>query len=464
LLTLALVLRVAFRVESTQLPFMDAPLFDSGVYLRQAAAIRAGHFGDPTLLAFGPLYGWFLALFGAFAIDAQLVLGLVTTFVLERAAARRSAETGLVCLVLWVGYAVPLFYETLVMSETLGLALTAAATALYLAPAIDRGDARATLACGALLGLATLTRANLLFALPFFVLCAAVPREREARIVLGRRAGLLALGIALVLGANGAWNLAHVGRFVPVILASRTASLASAHGAWTGSLAPLGSGATPPSAWDVVAQARATLASSEPAPVPSIDLAGWIASSPDKLARTFSDVETTFDYGFYGERTELRALAWEPISMGTLLALAVLGAFATWKHRGARALVPYLPLILGTVIVTTLFHPSGRYRLAMAIPLVLLSAEGVAAVMRVPEMRLRRIGLAAVLALVLSFGVRHLTHPLASPGMWQLRVAEGEAARGDVGAARERVSRAEAIGGDDVHERIAQLRAAHALP
>jgi hypothetical protein len=464
LLGLAAVIRIAFWAESSALPFMDAPLFDSAVYLHQASALRAGHFADPSLLAFGPLYGWFLALVGTYEIQAQLVLGLVTTAVLARAAERRSSEAGILCLVLWIGYAVPLFYETLVMSETLGLCLTAGALAAYLSPSFQRADPRIATLTGALSGLATLTRANLLFALPFFVLFALVPRESEARGPILRRTAWLLVGLALVLGANGAWNFAHVRRFVPVILASRTASTASSHGAWTGSLAPLGSGDAPPSAWDVVHQAEATLASSDPAPLPAIDLGGWLASSPPKLARTFSDVETTFDYGFYGERTELRSLAWEPISMGTLLALGVLGAFALVRRRGWRALVPYLPLIFGTVMVTTLFHPSGRYRLSMSLPLVLLAADGLAAMFAITDRRLRAIGLGAVLVVLLAFGIRHLSHPLASPGMWELRVAEGEAARGDVTAARARIARAQELGGEGVESRLTALREAHALP
>lgn len=463
LVVLAVVIRIAFRLESTALPFEDGPLFDSPVYLRQAAAIRAGHFGDPTLLAFGPLYGWFLALFGRFAIDAQLVLGLGTALIVERAAARTSSPpAGLVALALWIGFAVPLFYESLVMSETLGLFLVAAALATYLDARFGDADPRACVGAGALLGLATLARANLLFALPFFVFGALVRRASEARGVRSRRTVLLALGLGAVLVVQGTWNYAHVGRFVPIILASRTASRASTHGAWDGSLAPLGSGEAPPSAWDVVHQAEATLASDEPAPTPAVDVAGWLASSPAKLARTFSDVETTFDYGFYGARTEMRSLAWEPVSMGTLLVLGLLGAWLGIRRRGVRWIVPYLPLVIGTVLVTTLFHPSGRYRLSMALPLVLLSADGLVALAHLEKHR-RRVALATAL-IVVALGWRHLTHPLASPGMWQLRVAESETVRGDLDAARARIARAEALGGADVEERIRLLRAAHALP
>src|SRR5690606_28970524 len=92
--------------------------------------------------------------------------------------------------------------------------------------------------------------------------------------------------------------------------------------------------------------------------------------------RTFGDTETDFMYGFYGERTEMRSLAWQPVSMGTLLVLGALGAVLVARRRGAREVLVQLPLIIGVVVVTTLFHPSSRYRLPMIVPLVLLGAAG----------------------------------------------------------------------------------------
>jgi hypothetical protein len=48
--------------------------------------------------------------------------------------------------------------------------------------------------------------------------------------------------------------------------------------------------------------------------------------------------------------------------------------------------------------------------------------------------------------------------------MWELRVAEAEAARGDVSEARARIGRARALGGEGVEERLRTLREMHALP
>jgi hypothetical protein len=296
LLALAAAQRIVYVGESEALPFLDAPLFDSAVYQHQAEAILAGRFDDPTLVAFGPLYGWFLAAFGLTALYAQLALGLGTALLVERIAARHSAIAGVVALGLWIGYAVPLFYEAKVMSETLGLFLTVAAVAVYTGPRFERAEPLAGVGAGALLGLATLTRANLLFSLPFFALFALAPRGDEGRRPRVARAGALTLGIALVLAANGSWNLAHFGRFIPVILTSRTASTASAEGGWSGSLAVFGTDERPPSAWDVVRQAEATLAApAAPQAVPRIDLAAARPSSraPSRTSRRPSTTAST---------------------------------------------------------------------------------------------------------------------------------------------------------------------------
>lgn len=465
LLVLAALQRVVFRAESVRLPFMEAPMFDSAVYLHQSESILAGHFDDPTLVAFGPAYGWFLAAFGEHAIEAQLVLGWLTCVLVERLGARAGEAAGLAALALWVGYSVPIFYETKIMSEPLGLFLITLAVWSYLHREADEGRPRRALVAGAILGLAVLTRANLLFSLPVFVGAACLRRGVEGRRERAWRAGALTIGLAAVLVANGAWNVAHFGRFIPVILTSRTASRASESAEWTGSLAVFGRDDRPPSAWDVVEQARETLSRPpDEAMGPSIDLAGWVASAPAKLARTFSDVETTFDYGYYGERTELPSLAWQPVSFGTLLLLGALGMAELVRRRRWSELAAHLPLIVGAVVVTTLFHPSTRYRLSMAIPLVSLSAHAVAALIALEPERRRRLSAATLTLVCALLAFRHLTHALASPAMWHLRVAEGEAGRFDVDAARARIARAMTYDDPAAVERLEQLRALGALP
>lgn len=60
-----------------------------------------------------------------------------------------------------------------------------------------------------------------------------------------------------------------------------------------------------------------------------------------------------------------------------LLILGMLGAWVLVRREGPWALVPLLPLFLGAVACTTLYHPSTRYRLAMIVPLLILSGPGV---------------------------------------------------------------------------------------
>lgn len=454
LLGLALALKVAYFLEYGALPFLYAPLFDSVVYVHQAESIRAGHFGDPSLLAFGPLYGWFLALVGDAAVPLQLALGLLDVVILFRIVERRwDEDAALASAALYVGYGLLLFYESKLLSETLGFTLALVATYLYTSPRFAIGRFATAIGCGAVLGLATLARANLLLSIPFFVLLAVAPwtRRDEAPPDLrarARRALGLAAGIALVLGANGTWNYAHTGRFVPVILRSRTASLATSH-AWDGTLRAFGRDGVA-SAWDVVDQARAELERSGPAPeAPGIDVAGWIAGSPRKLLGTFSDVETTFQYGYYGERTEVRALALLPVTFGMLLLLGVIGAALVWRRDGPRALLPLLPLAIAVVLTTTLFHPSSRYRLPIVIPLLMLAGPAIVGLARIPQRR-TRIALGGLVALAcVALAVRTYAYELKSPAMWHLRVAEAEASYGDVSAARARIARARAAGAGD---------------
>ena len=63
-----------------------------------------------------------------------------------------------------------------------------------------------------------------------------------------------------------------------------------------------------------------------------------------------------------------------------------------------------------------------------------------------------------MLLVVLGLSLRTVTYELRSPGMWELRVAEGELARGDVEAATARIARAREVGaGDPAVERRIEL-------
>jgi hypothetical protein len=474
----AVVIKLLYLAEYVELPFLYGPLFDSMVYLHQARAVRAGDFADPALLAFSPLYGYFLWALGArlggvLPVLVQLGLGLVNLALIRHVAARLFADawTGVVAAALYLGYGLLVFYEMKIMSETLGMTLLLGALALFVSPRFRDARAHTGVAVGSVLGLATLARASLLTSLPLFACAALLPLstrddlDQTPTASRVRRMGFLALGLALVLGANGLWNLGHAGVFVPVIMVSKTAAQATS-GEWTGDFSVFRKeGQYGVSAWSVVEQAREELARRAAGkaprdPGPGIDWAGWLRQAPNKTLMTLRDTETSFDYGYYGERTEVHALVLTSISFGALLSLAVLGVFVCARQGSLPVLLPLVPIIAGVLATTTLFHPSSRYRLPLAVALIPVAAYALATLWRAEVSREQRLVLrGALVILVAYFASSTIGYELRSPGMWQLRMAEAEIAAGDPKAAKRRIQRAIVEEPNDrgVRERAAYL-------
>lgn len=461
LIAIVVVHKAAYFFEYAVLPFLYGPIFDSAVYDAQAAAVRAGQFGDATLLAFSPLYGYFLAAFPTgeflFVVVAQLAMGLLNLVIVHRIALRLfGAREALASAAIYFGYGVFSFYETKVLSETLGMTLALLATLQFMSePVRERGDAKRSLLSGVLMALAVLARASLLFAGLFSVIVAFLPwgEARESAKVCGKRGIGHGAGFALILLLNGSWNYMHTGFFVPVIFVSHTATAAANVGErWSGDLSQLSpntSGEVSP--WDVVDQANDRLhrRSATPATASQLNVGGILRGAPDKILRTLSDQETTFDYGFYGERSEVTALYLLPLSFGCLLLLGAVGAFFLARRHGVRALLPFLPLIVGTLATTVLFHPSSRYRLPMALPLVLLAGFGILRAVEIEATRVRRAVCVTLLVACLALITRHEFRPLQSPAWWQVRVAEAAAASGDLATLEARVRRARAMAPHD---------------
>ena len=417
LLALALVLGLVYLLEYAALPFVDGPLYDSLVYLEQARRVRLGQHVDPTLLAFSPLYGYFLAMFGAHAhgmapLVVQVVLGVVNLWLLQRITARlfhgRAARFAVLAALL---YAPLLFYQSKVLSETLGLTL--------LLLGMERLGEEREVSGGVLLALSVLARASLLLMLPLFVL--------ERLRLSWRRALVLGLATAAPLVAHGLCVKDRTGLFVPVILVSSTAATAT-RSDWTGDLDTFRrEGEAHVGAFSVVDQARERLAHPE-APRASISLLGWLTHAPRKAVLTLRDEETSFDYGFYGERSEVWTLRLLFVSFGMLVSWALVGAWYAVRARRGTLLIP---LVLGIFAVTTLFHPSARYRL----PLVLALAPLAGLAWSLADRRL-------LAAIGLVFLVHGLHRGLEHPGLWQLRVAESAAVAGDEDTCVTRVHRA----------------------
>jgi hypothetical protein len=252
------------------------------------------------------------------------------------------------------------------------------------------------------------------------------------------------IGLATPFLVNGIWTFQHSGHFVPLVFRSQTLAKTTAS-TWDGSFGSLGARHHPPSPFDVVRQAEARLAGKPAPPDAGIDWAGYIIGLPHKLIQTFSDLEeSTFDYGYYGERSALSAAALFPVSFGFIGMWACYGLVVSLRRRQWAFLCVTMPIILGIVALTTLYHPSSRYRLPIVIPLSMLAGAGLADLVgRLrdrwtfhrqagrPGMLTRClaapsiIGPAALLVLsFLFFSTRTWTYELNSPAFWDLRLAE----------------------------------------
>lgn len=454
-------LRVVYLAEYVELPFLYGPLFDAQVYLAQADALRAGRFGDATLLAFSPLYGYLLAALGAHAASIapvllQLALGIANVALIWRIGrALFGAQAGAWGAGWYAAYGPLLCFETKIMSETVGLSLLLCALDRFVSPRFAAGSWRTSLGCGLLLALAVLMRASLLLCLPFFALAAlllpAVEQNADEqpaapfalRPALRRTLGVT-LGVLLVLGGYGLFTRAHSGLFVPVILTSNSASQAT-RGEFQGDLRAFeASAGRPVGAWSVVEQAEARLRalhSGRPDPAAAragVDLLGWLRQLPRKTWMTFRDAESTFDYGYYGERSELPVLYVTFASFGMLACFAALGVWRALRESKRRALLAFAPVLAGVLAVTTLFHPSTRYRLPLLVVFAPLAGLAWAHAQR-SLTEARRGPLLALCGLTLLFAGLNASRGLERPGIWQLRVAEAAAVAGDLPECRARL-------------------------
>lgn len=465
---------IYFAQYAVELPFLYGPIADSVVYLEQAFRIQHGEYGAAVLLAFSPLYGYFLAAIGsasfATIVLVQLLLGVLTCLALYLTTLRVAGRTAArACAALYLGYGTFLYYESKILSETLSLCLGAFALSLYLGSGVRRGRWQASIACGALFALTVLARASLVFAAPLVVGVACLPwsSPRESLSTLTRRAAGVALGFALVFGGNGAWTSLHSGLFVPVILVSRTVE-ASSSNAYDDRLTSVKFGEGLATSYDVVQSAKRRLAEVQSGAPPaassavSIDVIGWLKNAPRKLLKTLSPREITFQYGFNGERDYVSLLRVLPVSFGILLLWGVIGAFVLARGHGLRALLPYAPLMLGVVITTTLYHPSTRYRLAIVLPLLVLSGVGVAGVWNATQSSRRRAVVAVAVALsacTLALSVLHLTSTSYNHAEFELQLAMSAGIQGDMEAQRAHALAAQELAPNDptIRQRAALL-------
>ncbi len=468
------------------LPFAHGPVGDSVVYEVQAVSVRAGRFGNASLLAFSPLYGYFVA-----AIDGarhfgrvvwlQYLLGLVNVLLIYRVTKPRFGVTAANAAALLLGtYGFSVFLESKLLSDTLGLALAMGSMAIWLGPGFGRGSARSALAAGGLAALAVLARSSLVFSAPLLVLAAMLPwasgGEGLGLVPRLRRGATVALAMLLVFGSYGLWTSRHAGVFVPITYQSpQSASVLRASSAkWKQRFDSVRIDSDRPfaSALDVVHTVQQDLdgirAGDETVTGPSLvgtwralDLASIARAAPGKLVAGLSDYEKLYQYGYYGERSVIPALRVFPTTFGILLLLGIIGAAALVRKKGAWALVPYLPWLLGASTTLALYHPSSRYRLVMILPLSILAGYAVAIAIEEIHERRRVLAWAAVALCCGLLTLRSASYELRHPAHWEAAVAESYFAAGDVERMHEHLDLATALAPDDpkLKARVGFLRA-----
>lgn len=439
LLTLGALLRIAYLLDYAGLPFVEGPLGDSVVYLHQARRVVAGDHGDSSLLAMSPGYGYFLAALGQsawLAIAIQSLVGLGAGLLLERTTTRLAGETaGLIALACYVGYGLFPFYESKLLSETLGFALSLGAFALFTSLSASSSPRRAA-AAGLVLALAVLMRAHLIFVVPFAVVAAPWRWAEESKRERARRTAGFVLGLALVFGARGVHTLSTADVFVPVLYTAPDAHVVatSSTSRYDGSLGSVGfQSEGPRSAWDVVRaveshRSRPTAERSSSgllATAASIDVWGAMRAAPPRVLETFRSVEATFQYAYYGERAASPALNASPISFSFVAALAALGA-GVWMRSRPRALLPIAPWILGILMTCVLYAPTARYRLPMLCALLLLAGVGGAWLLELRRNSSARwIPIAVAAAAIFLHGAwRNVAYEPKHPERWHLVMAE----------------------------------------
>ncbi len=436
-------------------PESTVPLLDAAYYLDWARAIAegAGRFEGAFYLA--PLYPYVLGYGFRLAGEALLAVYLLqhlavlaAAVLLGRVAERLAghvASAATAGLVLF--YHPLLFFSSRLLGESLALGLLAAAVWAAAGGEDPAGRARA-LGSGALAGLASLARPNLLLVPACWVLGCLIEGWRAKDRAGLRRAGLLAAATAAVIAPVTLRNFAASGHFVPI---SANAGLTLYHGNGPGAQGVY----TPAEGFSgrVESQreeARVLASRATGRELDAVEADRWFArealrarlADPSGTARLLvrklllmlSDAELSLDYP-----PELDESLWRwtaPVSFAWIVAFAVAGlVLAGWRGAGAWTVWGAIGACALTPLV---FYVSSRYRLPLAMLLCVPAGVGVARLRE--SWRARAAGRRSLLAVALAAGVglvsvavpvgelRRSTHAVALANRASVKKSSGDLA------------------------------------
>jgi Flp pilus assembly protein TadD len=435
-LSLAASLRVAHILALRRLPLFDGLILDSWMYDDWARRIAAGDWmGGGRAFYQDPLYPYFLAgmyiFFGRDLLLVRLVqsaLGVATCGLVAVIGRRVSGRVvGHLAALFLAIYKPAIFQEGEVEKTALGVFLVTAALTLALG-----GSLGARLAAGACLGLATLTRGNLVLLAPLGALFfltepgpssagegradGVVPgwRQRLARRLYGhatQSALVFLIGFFVVLApvvwrnhrVSGEWILTTSQAGAVFYTGNNPANT-------TGAFVNVPFVRSDPvyeeEDFRSMAETRLgrRLRSSEVSAYWFAEGWGHIAANPGFAARVtlkkfalfWSNLEVPDAWDMYHLARNSPVLALPLLGMGTLLPLALLGAVAGFRERRE------VRLLVGFVVVYSLsviaFFVFSRYRLHVVPALTVLAASVVPWVGGIVRARDLRRGIPAALA------------------------------------------------------------------
>jgi tetratricopeptide (TPR) repeat protein len=442
-----------------RLPLFDQLVIDSRHYDRWAQHIAEGNWlGGDRAFYMDPLYPYALAaLYRLVGHDllavrlAHVALG-VGTCVLVAWTARRFAGTagGLAAGGLVALYGPLVFEEGEVEKTALGVFLVAAALALAAAE-----GARARFGAGVCLGLAALTRGNLLLLAPLVALALVVdpggsggaPRPSRRRRLSGGVA--FAAGFLLAL-APVAWRNHHVSGDWVLTASQLGQNLYTGNNPSnaTGAYHPVPFVRPTPDHEEADFRAKAELEMGRPLSPSEVSrfyvrkTLAHVAAEPAfaaavlgrKAALVLADLEIPDGWSFVFLRRFSPALALAAVSFAWLLGLAVVGAAVTVRASpNARLLVGFAACYVVSLVAFFVFS---RYRVYLVPPLAALGGAGVAWLVHAGRARAwRSIGVASAAAIAVG-----AASALAGPGVGlreesfvhdYARLAELHASRGE---------------------------------
>lgn len=218
---LAIILRVLFLLQLKDTPFFSGHFSDTRLYMQLARDIA---FGDGIQRAFfmSPLYPHLVAAVWKLTGNPEMWMRILqilfgaASALLTLLIARRLFDTGTGVLagVLTALYAPLVFYDGLLLTESLQTLLLTAHMLLILL-ALKRSQAGWWVTAGLLLGLAAVTRANVLLFLPVFLIAWMFTSWLRASVRVSHLA-YYAAAVLLTLAPTTVHNAAEEGVFIPV--------------------------------------------------------------------------------------------------------------------------------------------------------------------------------------------------------------------------------------------------------